>query len=99
MVDSTAHASSRRRPCIIDASSRASTTLAGGVSRQARTDATGRYTVTVPGGDGDHFGIVAAIGYAARRVEIKRVADEDIRVAGAKLSRTAGVRLEQAHRP
>jgi hypothetical protein len=65
------------------------TTLSGGVSRTARTDANGRYTVTFPGGDGDYMVSVAAIGYAARRFEIKRVADEDILVADAQISRSA----------
>jgi hypothetical protein len=65
------------------------TTLSGAVSRQTRSDVNGRYTVTFPGGDGDYFVNFAAIGYAARRFELKRVADEDILVADAKLSRSA----------
>src|ERR1017187_2550686 len=65
------------------------TTLSGAVSRQTRTDQNGRYTVTFPGGDGDYFVSFAAIGYGARRFEIKRVADEDILVADAKLSPSA----------
>ena len=65
------------------------TTLSGAVSRQTRTDVRGRYTITFPGGDGDYFVNFASIGYAARRFEIKRVADEDILVADAKLSRSA----------
>ena len=65
------------------------TTLAGAVSRSARTDANGRYTVTFPGGDGDYFATFNAIGYAQRRYEIKRVADEDILIADAKMSRSA----------
>ncbi len=64
-------------------------TLAGAVNRSARTDANGRFTVTFPGGDGDYFVTFNAIGYAQRRFEIKRVADEDILIADAKLSRTA----------
>ncbi len=65
------------------------TTLSGAVSRTARTDANGRYTVTFPGGDGDYFVTFVAIGYAQRRYEIKRVADEEILVADASMSRTA----------
>jgi hypothetical protein len=76
------------------------TTLSGAVNRQTRTDANGRYTVTFPGGDGDYFVNFASIGYAARRFEIKRVADEDILVADAKLSRSAttldAVRIQAA---
>lgn len=65
------------------------TTLSGAVSRTARTDQNGRYTVTFPGGDGDYFVTFNSIGYAQRRFEIKRVADEDILIADAKMSRTA----------
>ena len=65
------------------------TTLSGAVSRNARTDLGGRYTVTFPGGDGDYFVTFNAIGYAQRRYEIKRVADEDILIADAKMSRSA----------
>jgi hypothetical protein len=65
------------------------TTLSGAVSRNARTDRGGRYMVTFPGGEGDYLVNVIALGYAPRRYEIKRVADEDILVADAKLSRAA----------
>ncbi|MGQ0649039.1 MAG: carboxypeptidase regulatory-like domain-containing protein [Gemmatimonadaceae bacterium] len=65
------------------------TTLSGAVSRSARTDRNGRYMVTFPGGDGDYFVNFRSLGYAPRRYEIKRVADEDILVADARLQRTA----------
>lgn len=64
------------------------TTLSGAVSRNALTDRNGRYMVTFPGGDGDYFVAFRSIGYAPRRFEIKRVADEEILVADAQLSRT-----------
>ncbi|MFN8573340.1 MAG: carboxypeptidase regulatory-like domain-containing protein [Gemmatimonadaceae bacterium] len=65
------------------------TTLSGAVSRSARTDRNGRFMVTFPGGDGDYFVSFQALGYAPRRYEIKRVADEDILVADARLTRAA----------
>lgn len=65
------------------------TTLSGNVSRSARTGKDGRYTVTFPGEEGDYFVSVAALGYAAKRFEIKRTADQDILVADAKLQATA----------
>ena len=65
------------------------TTLAGNVSRVGRTDGNGRYMVTFPGGDGDYFVNFASIGFAPRRFEIKRVADEDILIADARLVRAA----------
>jgi len=67
------------------------TSLSGNVSRSARTDKNGRYTITFPGGEGDYFVEVSAIGYAARRFELKRTADQEILVADAKLLRAAGL--------
>src|SRR5438552_5728790 len=66
------------------------TSLSGNVNRSARTDKNGRYTITFPGGEGDYFVEVAAIGYAARRFEVKRTADQEILVADARLLRAAG---------
>jgi len=64
------------------------TTLSGAVSRNATTDRNGRYMVTFPGGDGDYFVSFRQIGFAPRRFEVKRVADEEILVADAQLART-----------
>jgi hypothetical protein len=65
------------------------TTISGNVSRSARTGKDGRYTVTFPGDEGDYFVTVAALGFAAKRFEIKRTADQDILVADAKLQTSA----------
>ena len=62
------------------------TSLNGNVSRRARTDRSGRFTVTFPNGDGDYFVAFAALGFAAKRFEVKRTADEEILIADAKLS-------------
>ena len=51
------------------------TSLNGSVSRNTRTDKSGRYTITVPAADCDYFVNVAAIGFAAKRFQIKRTAD------------------------
>src|SRR6476646_8678866 len=66
------------------------TSLSGNVSRTARTDKSGRYTITFPGGEGDYFVEFAAIGYGLRRFEVKRTADQEILVADAKLQEAAG---------
>jgi hypothetical protein len=66
------------------------TSLSGNVNRSARTDKNGRYTITFPGGEGDYFVEVSAIGYGARRFEVKRTADQEILVADARLLRAAG---------
>ncbi|HEY1952228.1 MAG TPA: TonB-dependent receptor [Gemmatimonadaceae bacterium] len=67
------------------------TSLSGNVNRSSRTDKSGRYTITFPGGEGDYFVEVSAIGYAARRFEVRRTADQDILVADARLQSTAGL--------
>ena len=69
------------------------TSISGNVSRTAVTDQNGRFTVTFPGGDGDYMVSFAAIGYTAKRYEIKRTADEDILIADARLA-SAGTLLE-----
>ena len=65
------------------------TSVSGNVNRYARTDRNGRYTITFPGGEGDYFMGFTAIGFAPRRFEIKRTADQEILVADARLQRAA----------
>jgi hypothetical protein len=65
------------------------TSIPGNVSRTARTDRNGRYTITFAAGEGDYMVSFAAIGFAARRFEVKRMADEDILIADAKLAKVA----------
>jgi hypothetical protein len=65
------------------------TSVSGGVNRFARTDRSGRYTITFPGGEGDYFMGFTAIGFTPRRFEIKRTADQEILVADARLQRAA----------
>jgi Carboxypeptidase regulatory-like domain len=63
------------------------TSLSGYVNRNARTDTKGRFTITFPGGDGDYFVTVSALGFAPRRFEVKRTADQEVLLADARLSR------------
>ncbi|MDH5235152.1 MAG: carboxypeptidase-like regulatory domain-containing protein, partial [Gemmatimonadota bacterium] len=65
------------------------TSVSGNVSRRARTGNDGRFTIVFPGGDGDYFVSYQAIGYAPRRFQVKRTADQDILVADAKLAMAA----------
>ena len=67
------------------------TSFSGNVSRTARTNKDGRFTVTFAAGDGDYMVAFAAIGYAAKRFEVKRMADEEILVADAKLTKVDAV--------
>ena len=66
------------------------TSIGGNVNRAARTDRNGRYTITFPGGEGDYLVEFAAIGYGARRFQVKRTADQEILVADARLLPAAG---------
>jgi hypothetical protein len=63
------------------------TSVGGGVNRTARTDRNGRFTITFPGGDGDYFVTATSIGYAPKRFEVRRTADQEILVADVELSR------------
>lgn len=65
------------------------TSIPGNVSRTVRTDRNGRYTLTFAAGEGDYMVNFAAIGFAARRFEVKRMADEEILIADAKLAKVA----------
>lgn len=62
------------------------TSVSGNVSRRARTGNDGRFTIAFPGGDGDYFVSYQAIGYAPRRFQVKRTADQEILVADARLA-------------
>jgi hypothetical protein len=67
------------------------TSVSGGVNRTARTDASGRFTITFPGGEGDYFVSFTSLGYMPRRFEVKRTADQEILVADAQLQRAAAL--------
>ena len=73
----------------IEGASVTATSLSGGVNRSTRTDRNGRYTITFPGGEGDYFVTVIAIGYVPRRFEVKRTADQDILIADTRLTQSA----------
>ena len=62
------------------------TSIPGNVTREARTNRQGSYQIAFPGGPGDYIMGFALIGYNFRQFEIKRLADEDVLVADAKLS-------------
>ena len=70
--------------------------ISGNVTRNARTDRNGRFTITFPGGDGDYMVTVTLLGYAPKRFEVKRVADEEILLADARLT-TMGALLEDVN--
>jgi hypothetical protein len=67
------------------------TAIPTNVSRNARSDANGRYTIAFPGGAGDYWMSVSGIGFAAQRFQLKRLIDEDVLIADVKLRRAAVV--------
>jgi hypothetical protein len=65
------------------------TTLSGNVSRTARTDKNGRYTISFPGGEGDYWVTFSSVGLGPRRYQVKRTADQEILIADARMSPAA----------
>ena len=62
------------------------TSIPGNVTREARTNNQGMFQIAFPGGTGDYIMGYALIGYNYRQYEIKRLADEDVLIADARLS-------------
>ncbi|MGH7679198.1 MAG: carboxypeptidase regulatory-like domain-containing protein [Gemmatimonadaceae bacterium] len=67
------------------------TSLTGNVNRAARTDKSGRYMISHPSGEGDYMMSFAALGYEARRFQMKRISDEDVLIADARLQKVNAV--------
>jgi hypothetical protein len=64
------------------------TTIMGDIVKTARTDKNGVFTVSFTDPQGDYWVMVQSIGFAQRRFEVKRLADEDILVADVRMQRT-----------
>jgi hypothetical protein len=62
------------------------TSIPGNVTREARTSDNGSFQIAFPGGPGDYIMGYARIGYLFRQFEIKRLADEDVLIADARLN-------------
>lgn len=67
------------------------TTLSGGVNRTTTTDNDGRYSLTFANGDGDYWVTVTAVGYTARRMEVKRLGEQQILIGDMRLQRSGQV--------
>ena len=75
----------------VDGATVTATSISGNVSRSAKTDRNGRFTITFPGGDGDYMVAVSALGYGVKRFEVKRTVDQEILLADARLARVSTV--------
>lgn len=62
------------------------TSIPGNVTRSAQTNNSGNYQIAFPNGTGDYMMGFAAFGYTYKQLEIKRLADEEVLVADARLS-------------
>jgi|KBSSwiStaDraftv2_1062776.scaffolds.fasta_scaffold17211_2 hypothetical protein len=62
------------------------TSIPGNITREIRTNNQGAFQIAFPNGTGDYIMGYALIGYNFRQFEIKRVADEDVLIADARLS-------------
>jgi hypothetical protein len=69
------------------------TSYAGGVSKSTKTDKAGRFALVFVNGEGDYWIDFTRIGYAPKRFEIKRIGDEEVLLANARLTQ-ASTRLD-----
>src|SRR5262245_1491978 len=62
------------------------TSIPGNVTRSAQTNSEGRFQIAFPGGPGDYIMGYAMFGYAFRQFQVKRLADEEVLLADARLA-------------
>ncbi|HEU4787245.1 MAG TPA: carboxypeptidase-like regulatory domain-containing protein, partial [Gemmatimonadaceae bacterium] len=62
------------------------TSYQGNISKTAATDRNGRFQIIFVNGEGDYWIEVAKIGYNRRRFEIRKVGDEQVMLADARLT-------------
>ena len=61
------------------------TSYSGSVTKTARSDKNGRYTIIFVNGEGDYWVEFASMGFVAKRFEIKKVGEEEVMLADAKM--------------
>jgi hypothetical protein len=62
------------------------TSYAGRVTKSAKTDKNGRFTIVFINGEGDYWIDVRKLGLQPRRFELKKLGDEEVMIADARLS-------------
>ncbi len=62
------------------------TSYQGNVAKSAESDKAGRFQLIFVNGEGDYWIDVAKLGFARRRFEIKKVGDEQVMLADARLA-------------
>ncbi len=61
------------------------TSFRSGVSKSTKTDKAGRFALVFVNGEGDYWIDFTHIGYAPKRFEVKRIGDEEVLLASARL--------------
>jgi hypothetical protein len=61
------------------------TSYQGNVSKTATTDRGGRFTIAFINGEGDYWITMRKLGFAQKRFEIKKLGDEEVMIADARL--------------
>jgi hypothetical protein len=61
------------------------TSIPGNVTREAHTNSQGNFQIAFPGGTGDYIMGFNLFGFAYRQVQVKRLADEAVLVANARM--------------
>ena len=64
------------------------TSYQGNVTKMAMTDRNGRYTIIFINGEGDYWLDFRKLGFAAKRFELKKIGDEEIMIADARMEST-----------
>src|ERR1051325_7621889 len=64
------------------------TSYAGAVVKTAQTDKNGRFTIAFLNGEGDYWLDFIKLGFAPKRFEIKKIGEEQVLIADARLSST-----------
>jgi hypothetical protein len=72
------------------------TSYLGQVTKTAKTNKNGQFTVIFPIGEGDYWVEFTAIGFVPKRFEIKRIAEEEILLADTKMATNAAT-LDQVN--
>ncbi|MGH7460887.1 MAG: carboxypeptidase-like regulatory domain-containing protein, partial [Longimicrobiales bacterium] len=62
------------------------TSIPGNVTRSAQTNAQGNFQLPFPNGTGDYIMGYAIFGYAFRQFQVKRLVDEEVLIADARLA-------------
>ena len=64
------------------------TSYAGQIRKTATTDKNGRFTIVFINGEGDYWIDFRKLGFAPKRFEVKKLGDEEVMLADARLSST-----------